>query len=209
MERETSSTAGGKQPEEESATLAGIYNFLAQAMRYPDSHLYAADYPDTLMVLLELLHRDQEKKELAAWKAGDGDRLEELQVEYTRLFINSGQGPTPAPPYASVYLDGGMLQGGSTEQLAALYRQQGFEPDGNGEPVDHLSFQLQFLALLTARDRHDGSEEKFLADFFRPWFQLFYTKVLENTRHPFYRVSVQLIDFLTKEEINGDQSNQA
>ena len=209
MHLQTRSENGKSQLQEEAATLAGIYNFLALAMRYPEESVFSTDFLDTLMVLMGLLALDQEKEELATWKNKTTDYLEELQVEYTRLFINSAHGRTPAPPYASVYLDGGMLQGRTTEQIAEFYRAQGFQPETRGEPVDHISCQLQCLALLAARDRHDGAEQEFLTHYFRPWFHHFYTKVLENTRHPFYRVSVQLIDFLTKEEINGDQSNQA
>ncbi len=195
---------GERQSMDESATLAGIYHLLALAMRYPDPKTLSNDFPDTMVLLLELLSKDQEKEELVAWKNQSKDWISELQVEYTRLFITSGEGKTPAPPYASVYLDGGMLQGKTTEQISLYYKQHGFQPDNDNEPADHISSQLEFLSLLAARDRHDGNERQFLKNYFRPWFYPFYTKVLDNTRHPFYRVSVQLIDFLTKEEINGN-----
>ena len=105
------------------------------------------------------------------------------------------------PPYASVYLDGnGALFGRTTERTRDFYRQHGYDLASEAEPADHLSLELDFLAALTAEGKHEA-EELFLRTLFRPWFEQFQEKCMKEARHPFFQVSIRLIDFFTKEEL--------
>ena len=74
-----------------------------------------------------------------------GTALEELQAEYTRLFINS----YPAllcPPYESFYREG-IVYGKSSQEVLAIYGEHGLDYSYEGEPPDHISAELDFLAL--------------------------------------------------------------
>ena len=186
-------------PTSEDATLSAIYSLLALTMRYPDSACTNDQLFDTLEALLTSLDRSDELTAFRDWRRRSSDPLDELRIEYTRLFINAVPHVT-VPPYASVYLDGsGILQGPTTERTRDFYREHGYDLASETEPADHLALELDFLAALTGEGQVEA-EEVFLRTLFRPWFTRFKERCMQEVRHPFYTVSIQLIDFFTKEE---------
>jgi len=183
----------------QAGTLSSLYSFLALTMRYPDPAFCNDSLFYALESLLASLDWQRELAEIRAWRAQTPDPLDELRTEYTRLFITASP-RTTIPPYASVYLDGdGTLHGRTTERTRDFYRERGFDLADDSEPADHIRFELDFLAALAAEARFDD-EDLFLQTLFRPWFVRFQEKYLQEARHPFYNVSIQLIDFFTKEE---------
>ncbi len=75
--------------------------------------------------------------------------LEDAQAEYTRLFISTH--PTLlCPPYESYYREG-IVYGNASVEAAEWYRRLGLEFTCEGEPPDHLSAELEFLALTNDR----------------------------------------------------------
>ena len=183
----------------EAATLSTIYSFLALTMRYPDPAFCNDAFLGTMESLLASLDWQTELVAFHQWRVQPIDHLDDLRTEYTRLFINSVP-KTTVPPYASVYLDGdGSLQGRTTERTRDFYRERGYDLADTTEPADHLSFELDFLAALAGECKFED-EELFLRTLFRPWFERFQEKSIKEARHPFFKVSIQLIDFFTKEE---------
>ena len=187
-------------PAAETATLSALYSLLALTMRYPEADTCNEQLFDTLESLLASLAWTEQETVIRQWRRQSPDPLDELRTEYTRLYINTASTHTTVPPYASVYLDGsGLLQGPTTERTRDFYRAHGYDLVSDSEPADHLALELDFLAALTSEGR-DEEEEVFLQTLFRPWFARFQERFMEKTRHPFYTVSIQLIDFFTKEE---------
>jgi nitrate reductase assembly molybdenum cofactor insertion protein NarJ len=93
-----------------------------------------------------------------------------LQTEYTRLFVNSY--PTLlCPPYESFYREG-MLYGNAVSEVMAIYRQKGLAYVYQGEPPDHISVELDFLA--------ETGDQNFLARM-RQWVPQFTARVKENS----------------------------
>ena len=185
----------------EAMILADIYTFLALTMRYPESSFFNKEFLDAFTGLLTSYEMDSELAEIqnSCQAENEQELLESLQIEYTRLFINAAP-HIIAPPYGSFYLDGDRnLQGKSTAKTRDFYRQYGCDITDPAEPADHIRFELEFLAAM-ARDNELDAEDTFVTTIFRPWFIQFKKRVLEDKVHPFYRVSVQLIDFFTKEE---------
>ena len=183
----------------EAATISTIYSFLALTMRYPDPAFCNDAFLGTMESLLASLDWQTELVAFHQWRVQPIDHLDDLRTEYTRLFINSVP-KTTVPPYASVYLDGdGSLQGRTTERTRDFYRERGYDLADTTEPADHLSFELDFLAALAGEGKFED-EELFLRTLFRPWFERFQEKSIKEARHPFFKVSIQLIDFFTKEE---------
>lgn len=83
----------------------------------------------------------------------DDGAARDLRVEYTALFASSRLG---APlPYESLYADGGgLLMQGARDEVRELYRAGGYAAgQEDGEPEDHLSNELRFLAFLYDRAR--------------------------------------------------------
>ncbi len=187
--------------------VASLYHFLAQCMQYPDPQWMNDDFFPIFYQLLETLGAASEAKEIEKTLAQSSDPLEELQIEYTRLFIN-GFPHVVAPPYASVYMDQS-LQGGFALKTLNFYRTKGYLMEESADLPDSLIHELEFLSLLAEEADFDG-EEEFLSTLFRPWYKQFCPRVAQETRHPYYRMIVTLIDSFTKEEEeDGFQLNKA
>ncbi len=183
----------------ETATLSSLYSFFSLTMRYPDSAFCDEPMFSTLEALLTSLDWQDDLTALKQWLKTCKTPLDDLRTEYTRLFITAAPGTT-IPPYASVYMDGDRnLQGKTTERTRDFYREHGFDLASETEPADQLSLELDFLAALT-RDGQMEAEDLFLRTLFRPWFERFVAQWKQEARHPFYAVSIRLIDFFTKEE---------
>lgn len=187
--------------------IATLYRFCAQSMQYPDPEWFSENYLSSLYGLLDALNGREEKKILQAEFNRSKNILEDLQVEYTRLFIN-GAPHVAAPPYGSVYLEK-TLRGKYSDEILLYYRSLGYNLTENADLPDSLIHQLEFLSFL-AEDKNRESEEEFLARFFLPWFSIFASIVNKEAQHPFYRTIISCIDFFTKEEIeDGVQHNEA
>ncbi len=112
--------------------------------------------------------------------------LEEVQAEYTRLFISS----YPAllcPPYESYYREG-IVYGNTAIEVRELYEKRGLKFSFEGEPPDLLSAELDFLAIT-----NDGS---FLARM-KEWVYGFTERVRENSAL-YGRYADELETFLKK-----------
>jgi len=71
--------------------------------------------------------------------------LDDLQAEYTRLFV-TGYPTLSCPPYESYYREGSVY-GNSSIEVKDIYESHGLEYSFEGEPADHISVELEFLAL--------------------------------------------------------------
>jgi TorA maturation chaperone TorD len=177
--------------------FATIYRFCAQSMQYPAVEWLNDTYFNSLYQLLESLSGEDEAENLRNMIVQSDNILEELQIEYTRLFIN-GVPHVAAPPYASVYLEK-TLRGKYSENILLYYQSKGYSLKPSADLPDNIIHQLEFLSFLT-EDLDKEGEIEFLTKYFLPWFSIFAARVLEEAEHPFYQVIISLIDFFTKEE---------
>jgi len=178
-----------------------LFAFFALLVRYPEHSFFDDEVLDALGGLLDHCLLDDARARLDEWRDGKNmsELLADVQVAYTHLFINAVP-HVPAPPYASVYMDGdGDLQGKTTEQIRAFYLKHGFDVQQQGEPADHIRFQLEFIAALFAEEQQDAAAT-FIRTLFVPWFGRFYKQFGQESRHPFYEASLQLIHTIVKEE---------
>ncbi len=179
--------------------LQDIYSFLALSMKYPEPSWFDHGYTSNLITILKEAGLTAEAESLSMISVPDDKVLEDLQVEYTRLFINAVP-QVPAPPFGSIYLESGRsLYGKTTEKVRDFYREHGFDISDPSAVPDELTLELEFLGLLAGQGRYE-EEGRFLSDFFRPWFVRFRDIVVAEARHPFYVVLVKLIDFFTLQE---------
>jgi nitrate reductase assembly molybdenum cofactor insertion protein NarJ len=110
--------------------------------------------------------------------------LEEIQAEYTRMFI-SAYPQLLCPPYESYYREG-LVYGNSSVAVGEWYRRQGLDFTFEGEPPDHLSVELEFLAIMNDR--------AFLEKL-REWIYEFTDRVKKNSAI-YGRCAKDLEDFL-------------
>lgn len=185
----------------ESLSLAEVYRFLAQSMRYPESSWFNDDFLSVFKELLVQLTWHEQKDALPEHITAPV--LEDIQVDHTRLFIN-GVPHVIAPPYASIYIDG-TLNSHTADKTRDYFRKKGFDITSTEFP-DHLVTELDFLAL--REDEEEGSSEEFLRLYFRPWFAAFRDRVLKEAEVSYYKSLVELIDFFTRseDEANSKQS---
>jgi len=129
--------------------------------------------------------------------------VEELAVEYARLFLGPSE---PISPHESVHneMDGGdwgALWGPETVKVKRFIESAGLEytPDYTGIP-DHISVELEFLQKLSMRESAawaegdtEGAlyglkmEKMFIQDHLFKWVPLFCDKIIAKANMPFYR----------------------
>ncbi|MFT5698088.1 MAG: TorA maturation chaperone TorD [Desulforhopalus sp.] len=177
--------------------VATLYRFCAQSMQYPNGDWFNDQYRERLFLLLTTLGGGDQSLKLKEAFDNSTDLLEDLQVEYTRLFIN-GVPHVAAPPYGSIYVDKS-LRGQYSDKILHYYNKSGYGLKVGADLPDSLIHQLEFLSFIVKEQNREG-EIEFLTLFFLPWFPVFATRVKEEAQHPFYRTIISLIDFFTKEE---------
>ncbi|MDA8165811.1 MAG: molecular chaperone TorD family protein [Desulfobacteraceae bacterium] len=184
-------------PDQTAATrMPDMYRFFSLSMRYPHPSWLTATYFITFFTLLGELGWDEEAAGLRSRFEADGDPLEPLRVEYTRLFINAIP-HVVAPPFGSIYVNpDGVVYGANAVATKAFYREHGFELASETAIPDDLGCELEFLATLAEQGKTEA-EKLFLRTLFRPWFPIFRDRVIGESLHPFYVVVVKLIDFFS------------
>lgn len=183
----------------ETRTPAAFYSFLAQSFRYPEQTWLSESYFDLLDGIVQHLDLDKDALALRLSYCANQEGLEQLQIEYTRLFINAAPAVI-APPYSSVYLgQEGDLYGPSAVWVKQFYQREGFDVAGEGDIPDHLSLELEFIALLIDEGKEEAAEQ-FLKEHFRIWFPLFKKRVLAGSTNKYYSTLLTLVDFFTREE---------
>ena len=140
--------------------------------------------------------------------------LNDLVLEYTRLFIGPGK---HIAPYESVYRDNGdALWSETTVEVKDFIESSGLEYTNNWSGLpDHIGVELEFMQSLTchekeAWERDDKEtairclefEKRFIDEHLSQWVPIFCAKVKEETRVAFYRemaeLTRQFIDFDSK-----------
>jgi TorA maturation chaperone TorD len=147
--------------------------------------------------------------------------LEDLAIEYTRLFVGPGK---HIPPYESVHhikegVQSGQLWGELTAEVKRVIESSGLEykSDFTGMP-DHISVELEFMQQVVQREAQAWeadddktallclkNEKNFVDEHLFCWISDFCEKVIKVAELPFYREIARLtqtfMDF-EKEELN-------
>ena len=133
--------------------------------------------------------------------------IEDLAVEYARLFLGPGK---HISPHESVHLTkeegGGSLWGAATVKVKKCIECSGIEykSDYRGMP-DHISVELEFMQELTKREAQAWedkdqdtvfwclkTENRFIDEHILLWIPLFCEKVIKDAELSFYREVAKL-----------------
>lgn len=133
----------------------------------------------------------------------EADVLTELARDYTATFIGSGNdGYSAAYPFESVYTSPKRLtMQDARDEVLMLYRAAGLEKlENEKEAEDHLSYELEFMAILIARslealEKNDEElavsyllqQRNFLADHLCRWYPMMASDVQKFAQTGFYR----------------------
>ena len=140
--------------------------------------------------------------------------LNNLVLEYTRLFIGPGK---HISPYESVYRDNeDALWSETTVEVKNFIESLGLEYSYNWSGLpDHIGVELEFMQRLTCHEKEAWTQEdkkqaihclefekRFVDEHLSQWVPIFCNKVKEETQTAFYReiaeLTRQFIDFDSK-----------
>ncbi len=186
---------------------AVVYRFLARCFSYPDSGLL--EFFDSTVVeeFLESgvylgLGTAEKIARISGWLEEYTSRqaaLQELEKEYTRLFINAHP-RVVVPPYSSVYLNRDrQVWGLSTAEAVRMYEAAGLgiATDFHDIP-DHIAAELEFASyLIEEQQKASGDdstpdcnlasvERKFLKEHLFKWAHVFLSRLAESSKLTFY-----------------------
>lgn len=190
---------------------SSLYGFLASVYRTePAEELLREIRKDSFKDALKAVGVD-----LGKALEGDLDKklLDDLAVEYTRLFIGPGK---HVAPYAAVYLggEGASLWGPETIWVKKFIEAAGFDyrTDYHDLP-DHVAVELEFMQEITANEAEalenedrvraeklKRIEEEFMTTHMVKWVPRFCRRVQDQAEFPFYRAMARLTeDFILSE----------
>lgn len=183
-----------------TAAQADFCRLLAACYYEPDGELAEEQVFEAMREAARAIDAELEQSAARLGAAFASEEVEDLLVEYTRLFL----GPTNAPvkPYGSVWLGGaGALMQDSTVAVSRLYAEGGFELSEEFRDLpDHIAAELEFLYLLlfrreAARLEANLEEERavtqlarrFLREHLGAWIGPFARRLKEASQSAFYR----------------------
>lgn len=161
------------------SSLAPFFQFAGVAFLRPGR--------DELAALLAELREEAPDQEWASEvealeEALAGDPLD-LAKEHTRLFFDPYG--APFPPWQSTHTGEGLLMGEPHSTALAWYREEGFEPQLENEPADHIGLLLLFLGRLLEAGASEDRLRRF-RDEHLAWTVPYLDGLAAGARHPFY-----------------------
>jgi TorA maturation chaperone TorD len=176
--------------------------------------------------LLELLSELDHRSEDSLFQKPEAEVLEDLAVEYTRLFVGPGKHISPHESVHHPREDGqwGQLWGKSTADVKKFIEATGFhyESEYKGLP-DHIGVELEFMEHVTRREAKAWAENdeeralycreienKFFDEHLGQWIHMFCEKVTREAQLTFYHdIAVLTKNFLEFEKEEMDMESVA
>jgi len=178
--------------------LIDFFIFLSEGFSYPDE---SSEIPKRIVVLNTLLNETKFSELL------DEINIQDLQAEYTRLFINAPNG-VAAPLFSSVYLSShGLLNQKGSDEAAKFYMEAGLQLEQSSYPPDYLVFELAFVAKLIEQ-KNWNLLTRFLDKHLLRWFPKFAERSQAAVPHPYYdaltRLTLNFLQTLNQEVLNEE-----
>ena len=200
---------------EQLVARLAIYRYLAWCFSYPGEDLLrllkAEDWREIASYFGCVgIEAEKSMGRIQDWlqrRSSDQTALTELEVEYTRLFIN-GYPTVVAPPYGSIYLErDDAVWGQSTAEVARMYAEVGLSISADFHNLpDHIAAELEFASYLIGQSlkaREGNGEQgeqistlsslqkRFMTQLVQ-WTPDFFDRVIESAEAAFYRESAVL-----------------
>jgi TorA maturation chaperone TorD len=182
-----------------------MYLKLANAFTYPER-----DMVEELLI---------EEISLLDLMQGSADEiLQSMQIEYTRLFINTAYESLLAPPYESYYRhDRSLLMHPSTiMDLKYLFQQAGLDLAEESELApDHIAVEFEFMSYLVEEEHEYRKEEdqakldvvlnmqkKIIEAHLNVWIFQFFERISLHSAHPLYKKLSQIGQRFLQNEVD-------
>ncbi len=135
------------------------------------------------------------------------ETIKALGGDFSRLFLGAG-GRRTAPPYQSAYEgESGRLYGDATGRMNVVLRALGMQlPDEFPEPADHISIQLDVMALLVETASPE-QQITFIDTYLMPWLPVFTERCKAFDQNGFYAsASAALVAMVETDRHRLDES---
>ncbi len=209
-----------KDRAEQAQQRSNIYGFLARVYRKELTSEMLARIKDPrfkeVLADLEVTLGDE------FFSVPEGELIENLSVEYTRLFLGPGKHISPHESVHHERDDGdwGALWGASTVDVKKFIESLGLEYKETDRSIpDHISVELEMMQKVIAKEAEEWNkkgrkeaqhyvkiEKMFMEDHIMKWIPQFCDKVIAEAELSFYREMAELTKIflaLETEEING------
>lgn len=169
---------------------------------------------DTLKLALNSVNPEYSEVVVRMREAATHYTVQELLIEYTRLFI--GPFRTLVSPYSSLYFGSDTLMSKETVWVLDFYRKVGLKFDEKiKDAPDHIAIETEFMYWLiynelNALESGDGdrsfalwkNQHEFSEKHYRKWAPEFCTKVAAETDNEYFRLLAECLNkFITQVEI--------
>lgn len=195
-----------KQEKDKAEIRSDIYHGLSAGFYIPQEDNLSLGFIEELEDKFAELNLDQDYSEqFTSLKESlkDYSRLEELLVEYSKLFL--GPDKLLAPPYGSYYLDDKETIGESTREIIKIYEKLDLEiSDSFQELPDHIALELYFMAFLASQKTNLDEEpeienlykwqEMFLDKYILSWTDKFIAKIRNNFNSSYYLAMADILE---------------
>lgn len=180
------------------------YKTFAKLFYYPDKELAEFLLEGIISEFVDSLQLEGvDNNSVSEWlkKFSDTDIfLETIQVEYTRLFINSY--PTlPAPSFKSYYVEKEIF-GESTEKVIESYNRYHFKVSEEiSEPADNIAIELEFVYRLIESNNPLPVQMDFIKNEILSWIESFQAKIDDFALIPLYPYIINVIVNYLKKDV--------
>lgn len=130
----------------------------------------------------------------------ESDVVENMAVNFTKLFRGIKKGYGPPPPYESVWRREGRVMGEYTQKVLRMYSEADLGMDISDELPDYIGIELKFMSLLSWREKDawNGSDinelkrvislqSRFLNEHIMRWVPQFLNIMQKETDSAFYK----------------------
>jgi len=170
------------------------------------SGLFAPPTPDRIEILqnllIELLSVESPwKKTLFAFK-GQVNYSENLEVEYSKLFILAFPN-LAVQPFGSYWLeDDQALMGKSSIEIKNMMAEHGIEiAEDAGLLPDHIVSELEFMAYLASQDDTKPTQYQLLEEHLALWIPQFTAALRDANPAPYYQLAADFLDQLITSDV--------
>lgn len=188
MSTTSASTAPARRNEDPARRLAraDLCRFVAACYYEPGPEFVEERLFDSMYAAAARLDPELAERARRLGQAFSDDDLEDLLVDYTRLFL--GPGPVAAQPYGRVWMNG-------EKPVLPMYAEGGFEIDESFRDLpDHITAELEFLYVLIYQGGPESLRKRFLQEQLGPWVRPFTQAVQAGAATAFYRELAELTE---------------
>lgn len=163
-----------------------LFDGLRRAYRYPETR------DDITASELVTFYRWGRERGYVPDESIVGAELEEIQADYTRLFVNAVPAVL-AQPFAGWYMGDRLLCGEIEHEIRNLYHRYGVDMGEEvSYPADHILVELEFLEMMRTEWLNTGEDIFYsglreIVSHLNNWIYLWLQSIQEQARTSYYR----------------------